>query len=135
MAELNTRIEKKDVNLKTIRNNYKMQIECLKESMGFKGDVNILLSKDQYTKEYRYALNLRNTVKTNKKKAEMIAQLEEKIKELNKEKARLKELLENKTKEKKILRIINSKDIKTDEESEENEDKIFNKNKRIKKRV
>ena len=131
VAELNTRIEKKDVNLKTIRNNYKMQIECLKESMGFKGDVNILLSKDQYTKEYRYALNLRNTVKTNKKKAEMIAQLEEKIKELNKEKARLKELLENKTKEKKILRIINSKDIKTDEESEENEDKIFNKNKRI----
>ena len=103
MAELNTRIEKKDVNLKTIRNNYKMQIECLKESMGFKGDVNILLSKDQYTKEYRYALNLRNTVKTNKKKAEMIAQLEEKIKELNKEKARLKELLQNKTKEKKIL--------------------------------
>ena len=104
IKKLNTRIEKKDVNLKTIRNNYKMQIECLKESMGFKGDVNILLSKDQYTKEYRYALNLRNTVKTNKKKAEMIAQLEEKIKELNKEKARLKELLENKTKEKKILR-------------------------------
>jgi len=78
-----------------------MQIDCLKESMGFKGDVNILLSKDEYTREYRYALNIRNTFKTNRKKAEIIAQLEEKIKELNKEKARLKELLENKTKEKK----------------------------------
>ena len=132
VAELNTRIEKKDVNLKAIRNNYKMQIECLKESMGFKGDVNILLSKDQYTKEYRYALNIRNTFKTNRKKSEIIAQLEEKIKELNKEKDRLKELLENKTKEKKILRIINSNDQnKLDEESEEMEEKIFVKNKMI----
>ena len=132
VAELNTRIEKKDVNLKTIRNNYKMQIDCLKESMGFKGDVNILLSKDQYTKEYRYALNIRNTFKTNRKKAEIISQLEEKIKELNKEKARLKEILENKTKEKKILRIINSNgNDKADEESEETEEKIYFKNKTI----
>ena len=132
VAELNTRIEKKDVNLKAIRNNYKMQIECLKESMGFKGDINILLSKDQYTKEYRYALNIRNTFKTNRKKSENIAQLEEKIKELNKEKERLKQLLENKTKEKKILRIINSNDQnKADEESEEMEDRIFVKNKMI----
>ena len=132
VAELNTRIEKKDVNLKAMRNNYKTQIECLKEAMGFKGDVNILLSKDQYTKEYRYALNIRNTFKTNRKKAEIIAQLEEKIKELNKEKARLKEMLENKTKEKKILRIIKSNDnYKTDEESEEMEEKIFLKNKTI----
>ena len=132
VAELNSRIEKKDVNLKAIRNNYKTQIECLKEALGFKGDVNILLSKDQYTKEYRYALNIRNTFKTNKKKAEIIAQLEEKIKELNKEKARLKELLENKTKEKKILRIIKSNDYnKIDEESEEMEEKLYFKNKTI----
>ena len=132
VAELNTRIEKKDENLKTIRNNYKMQIDCLKESMGFKGDVNILLSKDQYTKEYRYALNIRNTFKTNRKKAEIIAQLEERIKWLNKEKAKLKEVLDNKTKEKKILRIIKSNDNnKTDEESEEMEDKIYFKNKMI----
>ena len=132
VAELNSRIEKKDENLKAIRNNYKMQIDCLKESMGFKGDVNILLSKDQYTKEYRYALNIRNTFKINRKKAEIIEKLEEKIKELNKEKARLKEMLENKTKEKKILRIINSNgDYKTDEESEEMEEKIYFKNKTI----
>jgi len=132
VAELNSRIEKKDENLKAIRNNYKMQIDCLKESMGFKGDVNILLSKDQYTKEYRYALNIRNTFKTNRKKAEIIEKLEEKIKELNQEKARLKEMLENKTKEKKILRIINSNgDYRTDEESEEMEEKIYFKNKTI----
>ena len=132
VAELNTRIQKKDVNLKSIRNNYKMQIDCLKESMGFKGDVNILLSKDQYTKEYRYALNIRNTFKTNRKKAEIISQLEEKIKELNKEKARLKQILENKTKEQKILRIINSNNNdKVDEESEETEEKLYFKNKTI----
>ena len=132
VAELNTRIEKKDINLKSIRNDYKKKIDCLKESMGFKGDVNILLSKDQYTKEYRYALNIRNTFKTNRKRAEIIAGLEEKIKELNKEKARLKELLENKTKEKNILRIINSNDNnKTEEESEEMENNIFVKNKII----
>ena len=132
VAELNSRIEKKDENLKAIRNNYKMQIDCLKESMGFKGDVNILLSKDQYTKEYRYALNIRNTFKTNRKKAEIIEKLEEKIKELNQEKARLKEMLENKTKEKKILRIINSNgNYRTDEESEEMEEKIYFKNKTI----
>ena len=132
VAELNTRIEKKDVNLKSLRNNYKKQIDCLKEAMGFKGDINILLSKDEYTKEYRYALNIRNTFKTNRKKAEIIAQLEEKIKELNKEKARLKEILENKTNEKKILRILNSNDRdKAEEESEEIDDKIYAKNKTI----
>ena len=131
VAELNTRIEKKDVNLKSLRNNYKKQIECLKEAMGFKGDVNILLSKDEYTKEYRYALNIRNTFKTNRKKAEIISKLEDKIKELNKEKARLKEILENKTKEKKILRIINNNREKTEEESEETDDKIYFKNKTI----
>ena len=32
-----------------VNSNYKKQIECLKEAMGFKGDVNILLSKDEYT--------------------------------------------------------------------------------------
>ena len=132
VAELNTRIEKKDVNLKSLRNNYKKQIECLKEAMGFKGDVNILLSKDEYTREYRYALNIRNTFKTNRKKAEIISKLEEKIKELNKEKTRLKEILDNKTNEKKILRILNNNDRdKADEESEETEDKIYLKNKTI----
>ena len=132
VAELNARLEKKDINLKNIRNNYKTQIECLKDSMGFKGDINILLSKDQYTKEYRYALNIRNTFKLNHQKAEIIFKLEEKIKELNKEKDRLKQLLENKTKEKKILRIINSKEnYRTEEESEEMEENIYLKNKII----
>ena len=90
VAELNARLENKDINLKNIRNNYQKQVECLKEALGFKGDINILLSKDQYTKEYRYALNIRNTMKTNKAKAEIIEKLEEKIKELNKEKMELK---------------------------------------------
>jgi hypothetical protein len=72
VAELNTRIEKKDVNLKSLRNNYKKQIDCLKEAMGFKGDINILLSKDEYTKEYRYALNIRNTLKQIGKKQKLL---------------------------------------------------------------
>ena len=136
VAELNARLENKDINLKNIRDNYKKQIECLKDALGFKGDVNILLSKDQYTKEYRYALNIRNTMKTNKAKAEIIEKLEEKIKELNKEKMELKRILEDKEKEKRLLRIINNNEKnKTSEgsdlEIEEKKGEIFEKNKII----
>ena len=45
VGELNARLENKDINLKNVRDNYKKQIECLKDALGFKGDVNILLSK------------------------------------------------------------------------------------------
>ena len=137
VAELNTRLENKDINLKNIRNNYKKQIECLRDALGFKGDVNILLSKDQYTKEYRYALNIRNTMKTNKAKAEIIEKLEDKIKELNKEKLELKKILEDKEKEKKLLRIINNTDRNSniegisDSSTDLKKGEIFEKNKLI----
>ena len=136
VAELNTRLENKDINLKNVRNNYKKQIECLRDALGFKGDVNILLSKDQYTKEYRYALNIRNTMKTNKAKTEIIEKLEDKIKELNKEKLELKRILEDKEKEKKLLRIINNMDRNanldvTDSSADLKKGEIFEKNKLI----
>ena len=132
VAELNARLEKKDINLKNIRNNYKQQVECLKEALGFKGDINILLSKDQYTKEYRYALNIRNTMKTNKAKAEIIEKLEEKIKELNKEKMELKKILDDKQNEKALLRIINNENEGgSDLTSEEKKGEIYEQNKMI----
>ena len=137
VAELNARLENKDINLKNVRNNYKKQVECLKDALGFKGDINILLSKDQYTKEYRYALNIRNTMKTNRAKAEIIEKLEEKIKELNKEKLELKQILEDKQKEKTLLRIINNTDKNNDYDggsdltSEEKKGEIYEKNKMI----
>ena len=134
VAELNTRLENKDINLKNVRNNYKKQIECLKDALGFKGDINILLSKDQYTKEYRYALNIRNTMKTNKAKAEIIEKLEDKIKELNKEKLELKKILDDKQKEKALLRIINNSDDKdglSESTLEEKKGEIYEKNKII----
>ena len=139
VAELNARLENKDINLKSVRDNYKKQIECLKEALGFKGDVNILLSKDQYTKEYRYALNIRNTMKTNRAKAEIIEKLEEKIKELNKEKIELKKILEDKEKEKALLRIINNIDKNnnnlednTNDEGKEKKGEIYEKKQIIK---
>ena len=137
VSELNSRLENKELNLKNIRINYKKQVECLKDSLGFKGDVNILLSKDQYTKEYRYALNIRNTMKTNKAKTEIIEKLEEKIKELNKEKMRLKKILEEKENNKDLLKIINSyeKDKSAENEDdknvEEKNSEILEKNKII----
>ena len=138
VAELNARLENKDINLKNIRNNYKKQIECLRDAVGFKGDINILLSKDQYTKEYRYALNIRNTMKTNKAKTEIIEKLEERIKELNKEKMELKKILEDKENEKALLRLINNnteKNANLENDEDENEEKkkkdIFEKNKLI----
>ena len=132
VSELNSRLENRELYLKEIRSNYKKQIECLKDSLGFKGDVNILLSKDQYTKEYRYAINIRNTMKTNKTKTEIIEKLEEKIKELNKEKMRLKEILENKEGDISLLRIFNNNENKTIEEDEEDKKEKFEKNKIIK---
>ena len=137
VAELNTRLESKDITLKNVRNNYKQQIECLKDALGFKGDINILLSKDQYTKEYRYALNIRNTMKTSKEKTEIIEKLEDKIKELNKQKIELKHLLEDKEKEKALLRIINNTERNntwgnTNEDREEKKGEIFEKNQLIK---
>ena len=138
VGELNARLENKDINLKNVRDNYKKQIECLKDALGFKGDVNILLSKDQYTKEYRYALNIRNTMKINRAKAEIIEKLEDKIKELNKEKIELKKILEDKEKEKTLLRIINNnernKNVEenTNEDAEEKKGEIYEKNQLIK---
>ena len=126
VAELNSRLENKDVNLKNIQNNYKKQIECLKNALGFKGDLNILLSKDQYTKEYRYALNIRNTMKTNKIKSEIIQKLEEKISDLNKEKMELQKMLDDQKNDKVLLRLVNSKKIENEPEnnSEENNNKL-----------
>jgi hypothetical protein len=100
--------------------------------------VNILLSKDQYTKEYRYALNIRNTMKTNRAKAEIIEKLEEKIKELNNEKIELKKILEDKEKEKALLRIINnnerniSLEENANEEGKEKKGEIYEKKQLIK---
>ena len=122
VAELNSRLENKDVNLKNIQNNYKKQIECLKNALGFKGDLNILLSKDQYTKEYRNALNIRNTMKTNKEKSEVIQKLEDKISELNKEKMELQKMLEDQKNDKVLLRLISDK--KNENIGENNNDEI-----------
>ena len=59
IERLNKIVEKKDEKIFDLEKNYKAQIEFLKKYFGFKGQVEVLLSGDVNTKEYKEAEKIR----------------------------------------------------------------------------
>ena len=59
IADLNKLIEEKTKNIDEMQKSYKKQIDILKENLGFKGDINILLSGHEFSKEMRNAREIK----------------------------------------------------------------------------
>ena len=56
---LNKTVEKRDEKIFNLEKNYKAQVEFMKKYFGFKGKIEVLLSGDINTKEYKEAQNIR----------------------------------------------------------------------------
>ena len=85
IADLNKLIEEKTKNIDEMQKSYKKQIDILKESLGFKGDINILLSGHEFSKEMRNAREIKNAINNVKIYKIKIKELEEKLKKANEE--------------------------------------------------
>ena len=59
IERLNKIVEKKDEKIFDLEKNYKTQVEFLKNFFGFKGKIEVLLSGDMNTKEYKEAEKIR----------------------------------------------------------------------------
>ena len=68
VKELNALIDIKEDNYKSLQENYKVQIKSLKEELGFYGDIENLLKKDENSEDYEFALKIRNLTENNKLK-------------------------------------------------------------------
>lgn len=122
IAELNERIDNKDNKIKLLKENYKKQIEVLKNSFGFEGDVNILLSGDEYTKEARYAKMIRDAKDTVRLRNKTISEMEDKMKQLKEEIRKIK--TENAVKENDMTMLKMFNNVKENKESKEKELKL-----------
>ena len=101
IVDLNNIIESKTKNIETMKKSYKKQIDILKDNFGFKGDVNILLSGHEYSKEMKNAKEIKDAIDNLKIYKIKVKELEEKLKKANDE----------------IKRFNDSKEIKINNET------------------
>ena len=146
IAELNNRVNLKQEKIDLIMKTYQEQVSCLVREFGFKGDINVLLSKNEYTKESILANKIRNAPDNNRIKENRLKELEEKIEQLLKEKERVNnlqemketdntlaliydEIKENKLKEQKKISFENahSKEVENLKKEQENLIKLIDK--------
>ena len=121
VEELNNVLENKEANLKSLKDNYKKQIELLKEEFNFSGDIDNLLKGDKNTKEYQYGLKIRNATDSNRLKNLKIEELKQQIIQIETVIKKFKTLLDIKKNDSTMLEII-----KTIRESKEKKRKDMN---------
>ena len=126
IAELNIRVNLKQEKIDLIMKNYQEQVDCLVREFGFKGDINVLLSKNEYTKESILANKIRNATDNNRIKENRLKELEEKIEQLLKEKDRINDLIEMKETDNTLAQIYD--EIKENKLKEERKIKFQNAN-------
>lgn len=90
IKELNEIIEQKNDRNRNLQDTYHQQIEALKEAFNFKGNINILLSGNQHTKEAKYAKKVREAFDMVSVKVMQNTELEKKVVELEKELEKLR---------------------------------------------
>lgn len=90
IIELNKTIEKKNERLFELQKYYKKQVEVLKNFFGYTGNVDILLSDDEYTPEYQEAKKIREAKDNVNIFKRNIIDLENKIKKKDDEIEKLK---------------------------------------------
>ena len=88
--ELNEIIDQKNERNKDLQETYRKQLHCLKESFNFNGDINVLLSGNQFTKEAKYAKKIREAFDNAKVKLMQNNELEQKVSELEMEIEKIK---------------------------------------------
>ena len=125
IQELNNIIQERQNKINVLSQNYKKQIETLKNEFGFSGDVNILMDKNEYSKESKYTKNIRDALDHLKAKTKQSNDLEMKLKEAKDEIAKLK--LKNQLCQNDISMIRLYKDVQISREKRENELKCSSK--------
>ncbi len=81
IEDLNKELNERDLKIRNLELTYKKQIEVLKSKFNFKGDINILLSGNEYTKEAKFARNIREANENVRIYKGKVNELEEKLKE------------------------------------------------------
>ena len=103
---INKEIEEKDLNMFTLEQNYKIQIEELKNILGFKGDIDNLLNKKETSYEYEFAMAMKDTQKDNIRKDSIIEKLNEEIKQIERENEQLDIFIEIKRNNETMMEIL-----------------------------
>lgn len=85
IADLHNQIEKKELNIAALEKNYKEQVKILKDYFGFSGDINILLSGHEFSKEMRNAREIKESIDIVKRLKIKIKDLEGKLQKANEE--------------------------------------------------
>ena len=125
VKELNILMDNKEENYKALQENYKVQIKSLKEELGFYGDINNLLKKDENSEDYEYAMNIRNLTENNKIKNTKIDELKQQITQIEIVIQQLRTLLNVKENDFTMLDIVRS--AREAREKKKEEMKIRNK--------
>ena len=99
ISDLNDKINNKNEKILMLEKNYKKQVDVLKNYLNFNGDVNILLSGNEYTKEAKLARSIRDA------KDNLIYYKEKNI-ELEKQLKESKELVKKLRTQKKLKKLI-----------------------------
>ena len=135
---LNKEMEEKDLNIYTIEQNYKVQLEELKKLLGFTGNIDNLLKKKEQSYEYEFAKAIKETQSDNSKKDIKIEQLKSEIKILERENEQLHIFIEIKKNNETMLEILKSieknKNIAKENVETKNNEEILLKNLIKKKR-
>ena len=141
---INKEINDKDLNIYTLEQNYKGQLEEIKTTLGFKGDVDLLLDKKENSYEYEFEQRMKHIFKDNIKKDEKINKLNEEIKLLERENEQLNIFIEIKKNNETMLEMLKSieesKNIKKADSKSKNDEEmmvknLMKKNKYLKKRL
>ncbi len=124
IEDLNKQLEDRDSKLRNLELLYKKQIEVLKTKFNFTGDINILLSGNEYTKEAKFARNIREANENVRIYKGRVNELEEKLKESKETIKKIKTQKEIAENDKTMLTYYQN--LKLAKETHDNEIKIKN---------
>ena len=125
---INKELDEKDLNILTLQQNYKIQISEIKELFGFKGDIDLLLEKNENSSEYMFTKKIKEKTSENKRKDLKIETLKEEIRKLEREKEQSNILIEIKKNNKTMLEILKTidrqKQLKIEDIQSKNEEEF-----------
>ena len=124
ISDLNDKINNKNQKILMLEKNYKKQVDVLKNYLNFNGDVNILLSGNEYTKEAKLARSIRDAKDNLVYYKEKNVELEKQLKEAKEIIKKLKTQKEIKETDKTMLTYYSN--LKNNKEAYEKEIKLKN---------
>jgi hypothetical protein len=122
IVELNEKILQKQKKIETLEINFKKNLETIKGAFNFEGDINVLNSNNEYTKEAKYARSIRDAMDMVRIKTKRISEMEKIIEDLKEEIKKLKIEQELKENDRTMVKIFTK--LKEDQIHEENKLKL-----------